>query len=306
MKISFQIALLMACLCSVSVAHSEQSRSLLPSVPPDIFDALLPAANRTLTEPERTQRLARLHALPDWEERLGEAIAKLAIKSRYDGKYIKLMEEWSRLPNEKAAPLGVPPSATELRARELSAMVSQEIPNMNRARDAWSELADIFNLLTRSKDSRAVAFIGPILSENALPIVHDLVDTLEPMQEHAAYQLGGLRTAGVLPPETPGRYSADLDKWRTWWKENRRNYEPIPAALAALEATEGGTKPTPAPSTPVPVSTPAPATPVPESPGGSPRPASAPSVQEAPPWGVVAVTALIAIVLAWGLNRRGR
>lgn len=244
-------------------------KEMFPHVDSEIWKRLEPLRAKVNDEQRQLLR-AELKSLPDWENRLANMLVKIAVAARYDPsqKATDAQTEAYIVARKVAGPL------SEVQKREFAGMATREL--RGHASSAAMEMYYVVTAVTGLEDADVVRFTAPLLAERSEDF--DEGDaTVRSVKTCAGGGLSSLARKGVKLPGTPPQPFAGVDAWRQWWKENRQHYEPIPPALAALEASEGGTKPTPSPSTPVPATpTPAPATPSP-TPEATPAPVASPS-----------------------------
>lgn len=230
-------------------------------VDPEVWQRLRPFL-ATRKNPEELQQMKEaLYQVPNWENRLAEALARLAVASRYNGPYDKLKSIEFALPElHQKAQRGEQFTAEELeRYKQYVLWTRGESRVLNKANEAGSGIYTIMEALGNMADERAIPLIAPILSERGRIINSDSDVAGSTPQADAAHGLRLLVLRGVSLPDAPITKYSDVEHWRIWWKENRAKYGPVPPALAALEVTEGGTRPIPAAATPPPAP---PATPV--------------------------------------------
>ena len=219
----------------------------------DIKQRLVPLRDVRLSLEKRKEYANEVFSLPDCENRLAGAMAKLAIPSRYNGAMDTRTREIQPL-LEKIDTGNYTPEELEL-AREFYRWRDAEIEVVIRAKKARGELQWIIDALGEMADKRAVAFVCPILSERGAEIdIYSDGPTGTP-QHSAAEALRVSTFRGLALPGAPDGYV--IEDWRKWWQENRHRYPPPSPTLAELEATEGGTRPlTRTPSPPSPSATP--------------------------------------------------
>ncbi len=230
-------------------------------VDPEVWERLRPFLVPKKTPEQLQQMKEELDRVPNWETRLAEALARLAVASRYNGPYEKLQRQDLALPEiYQKSQRGESLSMQEReQLKEYVLWTRDEGKVLNKARDAGVGIHRIMDALGNMADERAIPLIAPILSERGSIINSDSDVAGSTPQENAADGLRLLVLRGVNLPNAPITKYSDAEHWRAWWKENRAKYGPVPPALAALEATEGGTRPIPPASTPPPSP---PATPV--------------------------------------------
>jgi hypothetical protein len=199
----------------------------LPQVDSDILGPLQAITYSRLKEADRVRLRAELFALPAWEERLGKVMAELAARARYDGKYDRLSVERDAVPIDPKNP-----EAGIARMREIGKMIEDEGVRRSDAKDARSRLWQLLDNLSAVRDKRVFSLIAPLLFEKTA-VISEGPYRLDSTQTKAASSLHVLRISSPVPQKTPE--GADVDDWLRWWKENRKDYAPVPKALAALE-----------------------------------------------------------------------
>ena len=271
----------------------------------DIEKRLFPLRDVRLSSEKRKEYTDEVFSLPEGENRLEKVMAKLAIASRYNGAMDNRTREIQPL-LEKIHTGNYTPEELE-RGREFVQWQSAEAKIVNGVTKARLELQGILEALGEMADARAIPFLCPILAERGAEIdIYSDGPTATPQR----IAIGALRVStfrGLNLPVNPDNLL--IEDWRKWWRENRNHYPPPPPALAALEATEGGTRPlTPAPPPPISPATPTPNGEAPASTPGSstPSPAKAAAEQRGPrilPFWLIALPVIL-LLLALLARRR--
>ena len=272
----------------------------------DIWDKLGPFRAPKLSIEELRQMKDALYAIPDWENRLGDALARLALASRYSGSYDTIQKENAEFLAKRQSNTPLTPEEAQ-QWKEHVLRLQKEGRIRERTTDSRAEIYNIMHALSHTADERVIPLVAPILFEQIREIYEGDSRITVP-QDEAAGALLNLSLRGVKMAGAPTGYN--LNEWRKWWKENRGNYGPVPPALAALEATEGGTRPIPPAATPPPAppATPTPKAAVPAStPESSISPAPKPVAEQISPrisplW----LIALPVILLLFALLARRR
>jgi len=210
----------------------------------DIWQELKYFRSNNRTPEQRAALLVALDRVPNWEDRLAKRMAELALEARYDGESERIA--WHELqPLQRRVESGALTPEEAERRRNAVERMRAETPIVIKVKEARRELNLIQDALSGLGDERAVRFLAPLLAEQSAPINYFTDSISEPVQNVAAGRLGVLalraRLAGTPLPDDPnGKDRYALKTWRKWWAANRHRYEPLPEALAALEATRGG------------------------------------------------------------------
>ena len=256
------------------------------------------------SEQDRAKLRAELYSIPGWEDEVANKLVKLTIASRYDNRREKLGLRLGELwPRWEARTMN---EAERLEFQTLDAEARREDRIASKISPFRIELGSIIVALGNLRDDQSVRFIAPLLAEQSETMDESSDASVGSAQAKAANALRILTYHNVQLKGSPKLFS--VEEWRKWWAENRKHYEPIPPALAALEATEGGTKRPPAPLPAPPKSSDKPRTEPTEAPTAPASPAEQHLVASTSPWPWLAgaVALLVSVLFTIRQLRKGR